>query len=200
VARLHVDHEQVEVIALRLADPADAAAMAAIYAPFVRDTAISFEWEPPTAEEMRERIERTLPRHPWLVLTEEDAVMGYAYATAYRGRAAYQWSAEISVYVEPRAQGRGIASRLCRALFALLSLQGYRVLYGVIALPNPASVRLHEKAGFEGIGVFPAAGYKHGAWHDVLWMRRALRPLDDDPAPPLALPLLDPCAVAAILR
>jgi L-amino acid N-acyltransferase YncA len=185
---------------VRLATPGDAVAVAAIYAPFVRDTAISFEWEPPTVEEMAERIARTLERFPWLVLEEEGAVVGYAYATAYRGRAAYQWSAEVSVYVDPRAHGRGVATRLYTALFALLAAQGYRVLYGVIALPNEASVRLHEKGGFERIGVFEGAGYKHGAWHDVLWMRRALLPLDGDPAPPLPLPALDPAAVEAVLR
>ena len=199
MAGLPHDHGPVAVAPIRLATAADADAIAGIYAPFVRDTAISFEWEPPTVEEMRERIARTLEHLPWLVL-EDGVVVGYAYAAPYRGRAAYQWSAEVSVYVDPRAQRRGIASRLYEALFALLALQGYRVLYGVIALPNEGSVRLHEKAGFERIGVFVGAGYKHRAWHDVLWMRRTLLPLDDDPAPPLPLPLLDPGAVAGILR
>ena len=101
---------------------------------------------------------------------------------------------------DARAQGRGVATRLYGALFELLALQGYRVLYGVIALPNEASVRLHEKVGFERIGVFPAAGYKHGAWHDVLWVRSAVGPLDDDPTPPLPLPALEPGAVEAILQ
>jgi L-amino acid N-acyltransferase YncA len=185
---------------IRLATAEDGAAVAAIYAPFVRDTAISFEWEPPSVEEMRLRIARTLQHYPWLVLTEDEAVIGYAYATAYRSRAAYQWSAEVSVYVEPGAHGRGIATRLYGALFEMLGLQGYRVLYGVIALPNEASVRLHEKVGFERIGVFPAAGFKHGAWHDVLWMRREIGALDEAPGAPVPLAELDPAAVASILR
>jgi L-amino acid N-acyltransferase YncA len=184
---------------IRLATPDDAGAIAAIYAPFVRDSAISFEWEPPTVDEMRGRIEQTLARFPWLVAIDDDGVIGYAYATSYRTRAAYQWSAEVSVYVDPRAHRRGAASALYDALIALLRLQGYRTLYGVIALPNEASVSFHERKGFEKIGVFRAAGFKHGAWHDVLWMRRGLEQSDAEPEPPIPLPALDPSAVEAVL-
>ena len=184
---------------LRIATPDDAHAIAAIYAPFVRDTAITFEWEPPTTEQLRGRIEQTLQQFPWLVASDDDRINGYAYATGYRSRAAYQWTAEVSVYVDPRAQRRGIASRLYDALFALLRLQGIRVVYGVIAVPNDASVALHEKAGFERIGVFPAAGFKHGKWHDVLWMRRVLGALDDDPASPVPLSRLPAAEAEAVL-
>ena len=185
---------------IRLATPEDAGAIAAIYAPYVRDTAISFEWEPPTVEEMRGRIRHTLERFPWLVATDDGRLVGYAYATSYRTRAAYQWSAEVSVYVAPDARRRGVAGMLYDALLGLLRLQGYRTLYGVIALPNEASVSFHETKRFERIGVFPAAGFKHGAWHDVLWMRRALEQVAAEPDPPIPLTELDPARVEGLLR
>ena len=184
---------------IRIATPEDADAIAAIYAPYVRDTAISFEWGPPSVEEMRGRIRQTLERFPWLVAVDDDRLVGYAYATGYRSRAAYQWSAEVSVYVGREAHRRGAGGMLYDTLIALLALQGYRTLYGVIALPNEASVSFHERKGFVRIGTFPAAGFKHGAWHDVLWMRRGIEQADAAPAPPTPLPALDPAVVEGLL-
>ncbi len=174
---------------IRLASPADAAGIAAIYEPICRHTAISFETEPPHADEMARRIAAVLVRLPWLVCVEGDAVLGYAYARPYHERAAYAWTLEVSVYVAEAARGKGIASALYTALFDLLAAQGYRSVLAVIALPNAASVNLHERFGFEQVGRFAAVGYKLGAWHDVGYWQRALRPVDQ--APPALVPIGD---------
>lgn len=189
---------------LRLATGEDAAAVLAIYEPVVRGTAISFEWDPPSVGEMRRRIEDTLARLPWLVAVSPtpagaDEVVGYASASPYRSRTAYQWSVETSVYVAEPWRGHGVARRLYAGLQHLVRAQGYRVAYGVVTLPNPASVGLHERLGFERVGLFRAAGYKLGAWHDVLWLRHELATLDADPAAPVPLDDLDPAVVSEIL-
>jgi L-amino acid N-acyltransferase YncA len=160
---------------LRLAEPADAAGILAIYEPIVRETAISFELEPPSEGEMRRRIESTVERKPWLVCEDGGAVAGYAYATAYRERPAYQWSTETSVYVHPSHQRRGVARGLYTALLAALRAQGFCTALAAVALPNPASVGFHESCGFQWIGVFSSVGYKLGAWHDVGWLQLWLR-------------------------
>lgn len=171
---------------LRLASPTDAAAIAAIYAPVVRETATSFEMEPPDADEMRRRMDAVLPSHPWLVAEEEGQVLGYAYAGAHRSRAAYQWSVEPSVYVAAEAQGRGIGRRLYTALFAVLRAQGFVRAYAGITIPNEASLGLHRAFGFEDVGVYRNVGYKHGAWHDVWWGALDLRlpARGEEPQPP----------------
>jgi L-amino acid N-acyltransferase YncA len=186
---------------IRLATPEDAAAVRTIYAPIVERTAISFEWQTPSTAEMAERIARTLETHPWLVFCEDAEVLGYAYASPYRSRAAYQWSAEVTVYVRSDAQRRGVGSRLYRTLFAVLAAQGYAIVYAAIALPNPTSVALHERLGFEPVGRFPAAGYKHGHWHDVGWWRHSLQEPSSRPAPPIPPSRLrDSAQLEALLR
>ena len=178
----------------RLAVPADASALAAIYAPVVRETATSFESVPPDADEMARRLAETLPSHPWLVAEDAGAVVGYAYAGPHRTRAAYAWAVEPSVYVAERARGRGAGRRLYTALLDVLRLQGFAMAYAGITLPNPASLALHRAFGFEDVGVYPAAGFKHGAWHDVWW--GALRLADrsgglEAPEPPRAVTEID---------
>jgi phosphinothricin acetyltransferase len=173
------------MLMVRPAAEADAAQIAAIYTPFVRDTHTSFEQEPPDAAEMARRIRETLRTHPWLVCERDREVLGYAYATPHRARAAYQWCTETTVYVKEGLRRSGVGRRLYGALFAVLEHQGFRMAYAAIALPNPASAGLHEALGFEPLGVYRAAGYKHGAWHDVGWWQRAVRSLDPNPTPPL---------------
>jgi L-amino acid N-acyltransferase YncA len=178
---------------IRLATTDDAAAIAAIYAPHVTDAATSFELEPPDAAEMARRIGALLAVAPWLVLTEADgdadadAVRGYAYASRHRDRAAYQWSVDVSVYVASGHARRGIGGALYRSLFALLRLQGFCAAHAGITLPNPASVGLHEALGFRPIGIYPAVGFKRGAWHDVGWWQLPLRERTGAPAAPLSL-------------
>lgn len=172
--------------------------MAAIYAPIVRDTAISFEETPPTAEEVTGRIRRTLANHPWIVLESEGDVAGYAYGGDHRGRAAYRWSVETSVYVAAGARAQGVGRSLYETLLALLAAQGFRRAFAGITLPNAPSVAFHEALGFEPVGVYCRVGFKHGAWRDVGWWQRALPgaadgPPEADPAPFEAFRRTDDC-------
>jgi len=170
---------------VRLAEPGDAAGVHAIYAPIVRDTAISFEVDPPSIEEMSRRIASTLPRFPWLVCADRERIEGYVYAGQHRERAAYRWSVDVTAYVHPDARRSGVGHALYTALLAMLFVQGYHRAYAGITLPNAASVGLHESQGFTAIGVYPAVGWKLGDWHDVGWWQRTLRPPARSPAEPL---------------
>ena len=169
---------------LRPATPDDAAGVAAIYAPYVRETPISFEIEPPDAGEMRRRIARSQAAHAWLVCAAGDALLGYAYTSAHSERAAYRWGVDVAVYVRDDARRRGVGCALYAALLRLATAQGYVVAYAGITLPNAASVGLHESLGFTPVGLYPAVGYKLGAWHDVGWWRLALRPASEAPVAP----------------
>jgi len=173
---------------IRLATERDAGPVADIYAPNVTDTVISFESEPPDAGEMRQRIEVTLERYPWLVCERQGRVLGYAYAGAHRSRAAYRWSVDVSVYVHGEAHRTGVGRALYASLFAALELQGFYNAYAGATLPNPPSVGLHEAMGFRPVGVYQGTGYKMGAWHDVGWWHLPLRERGPDPAPPVDLP------------
>ncbi len=172
---------------LRLATAADAEGILAIYAPIVSDTTISFEVEPPTLEQMRDRILSTLERYPWLVWESQAEIAGYAYASRHRERPAYQWSADVSVYVAQQARRKGIGRRLYTPLLGILEDLGYYSALAGIALPNPASVRLHEAMGFRPVGIYRNIGYKLGAWHDVGWWQCRLREYGDSPRPPRRL-------------
>jgi L-amino acid N-acyltransferase YncA len=162
----------------------DAEAIANIYAPFVNDTVISFEDVAPTAGEMAARIERLTKTHAWMVADDDGEILGYAYGCPHRERAAYRWTTEVSVYVDPRHQRRGAGRALYEALLGALSEQGFRIALGVIALPNDASVGLHEACGFKLVGVYPRIGFKHGKWWDVGWWQLDLGGSDSDRPPP----------------
>jgi L-amino acid N-acyltransferase YncA len=181
---------------LRLATSDDAAALVAIYAPMLRDTAITFEVEPVGTDEMRRRVTTTLRRHPWLVAEIDGEVAGYTYAAQHRTRAAYDWSADVSVYLAPQARGHGMGSALYTALLHLLTAQGYANALAGIALPNDASVRLHESLGFTAVGVYRAVGWKLGSWHDVGWWQLRLTNSDAEPRPLIDLPDLPEWRVA----
>jgi L-amino acid N-acyltransferase YncA len=172
---------------VRLASDQDAEGVRAIYAPFVRDTAISFEIDPPTEDEMRQRIRALHGRLPWLVCTDGADLLGYAYGDLLRTRLAYRWSAEVTVYVSPAHQRRGVGQALYTSLLSALRLLGYRNAFAVIALPNPASVGLHEALGFRSAGVLAGAGYKLERWHDVGTWQLALLPLDRPESSPLTV-------------
>lgn len=172
---------------LRLARPEDAAAVAAIYGPVVETSPTTFELDVPSEPEMRRRIEDTLVRWPWLVFENGAGVSGYAYATRHRERGAYQWSADVSVYVAPTQHRRGIGRALYTALLEILGLQGYCNAYAGITLPNAASVGLHESMGFVHLGVYRGVGHKLGRWHDVGWWSCELRFRPERPEPPSLL-------------
>ena len=159
------------------------AAGAAIYRPYVTDTVITFEYEPPTAEDMADRIAVAQEKHGWVVLEEDDRVVGYAYAATWHPRAAYRWACEVSVYLEPGRRRGGAGRTLYAALFDRLAARGYRRLIAGMTLPNPASEGLHRALGFEPIGVQRRIGWKNGDWHDVGWVQRSI----GDDGPPVEL-------------
>lgn len=159
---------------LRLAVPGDAAGMLGIYAPIVAASAITFEYEVPTADAFSARIENTLQQYPWLVAEEDGKIAGYAYAGRFRERAAYQWCCETSVYIHPEFKRLGLARQLYTDLFGRLSEMGMLNAYAVITLPNPESVALHRSMGFAETGILHKAGFKLGAWYDVLLMEKML--------------------------
>jgi phosphinothricin acetyltransferase len=162
------------VIGVRPATPEDAGAIHDIYRPIVEETAISFELESPSVEEMRGRISRLTASHPWLVLEIDGEVRGYAYASPFRDRPAYRWSVETTIYLSEENRGRGMGKVLYISLLDRVTDAGFANAYAGVALPNPGSEALHLSVGFRPIGVFPRAGFKLGEWHDVGWWHRPL--------------------------
>ncbi len=184
-------------ITLRPFRPADAAGVRAIYAPFVTDTAVTFETDVPDAGAFVTRSQDGPAT--WLVATEGPDLLGYAYAGPHRVRCAYRFSTETSIYLGPAGRGRGLGRALYGAVLDLAAAQGYVTAFGVVALPNEASVGLHQTLGFVPVGVHRKTGLKHGAWHDVLWLEKIL---DDHAATerpdPVPLTALDPARVDAV--
>jgi len=158
-------------MSVRIAVPQDADAVAAIYAPYVLETAISFEEAPPSGAEMASRIAATLTTHPFLVFEESGRVLGYAYGGVHNERAAYRWSANVSVYIAHDAHRRGIGRTLYERLLSTLARQGFHSLFAGITLPNAKSAGLHEALGFVHLGTYREVGFKFGRWHDVGWWR-----------------------------
>jgi L-amino acid N-acyltransferase YncA len=164
---------------IRLASEADASAIAAIYWPYVDESRISFEETPPEHDEMARRMQS--PSHPWLVAEQDGAVIGYASTSPMRSRAAYRWSVETGIYLNGAAQGRGIGRQLLSAHLDLLQRQGFVTVIAGIALPNDASVALHEKLGFRLSGIERGVGFKLGEWVDVGRWQRDLAPRSTTP-------------------
>jgi phosphinothricin acetyltransferase len=176
---------------IRVASPADSHQMAEIYAPIVEATHISFELEPPSPAELAERAAKA---HVCLVAETDGRLHGYAYGGRYREKPAYAWSTETTIYVQDGSRGTGVGRRLYRSLLRILAAQNFRRAFAGIALPNDASIRLHEAVGFERVGVNPEAGFKFGRWHDLGWWSTRLndRELPDAPLPLAALGDLKP--------
>ena len=187
-------------LVIRLATPGDGADLARIYRPAVEEHPTSFEASAPDGAEMGRRVEALRPRFPWLVAVEGESLIGYAYASAHRERAAYAWSVEVSAYVDARAHRHGVARALYTRLLAVLGLQGFQNAYAGIALPNPASIGFHEAMGFREVGTYHRVGFKHGQWRDVRWYERAIgaHPAPPDPPRLLAAVLADPAFQAAL--
>jgi L-amino acid N-acyltransferase YncA len=165
----------VTELRVRSATVADAAACAAIYAPYVRETAITFESDPPDEAEMAARIATAIAAHAWLVLVDATTdVVGYAYGSQFKSRAAYRWSCEVSVYLKVGLRRSGGGRALYSALLTILTDRGYRIAVAGMTLPNEASEGLHRAMGFEPVGVHRNIGWKLGAWHDVAFMQRPL--------------------------
>jgi phosphinothricin acetyltransferase len=187
---------------IRFAEPGDAAAIQAIYAPNVESTAISFELEPPSVEEMAARMAKISSQYPWLVCEVDSRVAGYVYACQHRERAAYRWSVDVTVYVDDAFRRRGIGRALYTSLLALVEHQGYAKAFAGITLPNPGSVGVHEAVGFVPVAVYPQVGYKLGQWRDVGWWQLDLRNIAGEPAEPTPIREIcgTPAAAAAIAK
>ena len=160
---------------IRDAVSADTDGLLAIYRPFVLQTPVSFELQPPSAAEFEQRIAAAQSKWAWIVAERAGDLLGYAYGSSFRSRAAYQWSVETSAYVGGAHAGQGVGKALYARLLPILAEKGYCTAYAGITLPNEASVRLHKSAGFGEVGVFRRAGWKFGSWHDVSWWQRELR-------------------------
>ena len=159
---------------IRLATPADAQAILDIYAPYVRNTTLTFDSTVPTIEAFTDKVRKILDMYPFLVSTCDDKVVGFAYAVESRTRDAYKWNVELSIYLDENYHRRGIATALYTALFQILRTQGFVNMYAVIALPNEASVALHRRFGFNQVGVFESTGFKFGRWLDIIWMHHRI--------------------------
>ena len=172
---------------IRLARPADALAIADIYAPYCKDSAITFETVPVPTAQMAERMQRLGEKYPWIVVDIDGQVAGYAYAGQHHERAAYRWATNVSVYVAEAHHRTGIGRALYESLFAILGLQGFTQAIGGITLPNDPSVGLHESLGFTLVGIYRNIGYKLGAWRDVGWWQRPLAHNGGEPSEPLLM-------------
>ena len=178
---------------IRFADPGDAAACLAVYAQYI-DTSITFETVLPSEAEFSGRIRSYGAVYPWLIAEEDEHVLAYAYAHRAQERAAYDWNAELSVYVSRDAAGRGLGTKLYTVLLALLQKQGVRTAYGVVTMPNDASSALHQKLGFRVLGTYRNTGYKNGRWRDVVWFEKPIGSFTDEPQPLVPIPQLPEAA------
>ena len=158
-----------------------------IYAPYVQNTAISFEYAVPTLEEFTQRFLGITAQFPWLVWEENGAILGYAYGSLPFERTAFQWSAEASIYLCPEAQGKGIGRKLYAALEKILKAQGYKKVYAIITTANAPSVAFHEAVGYRHTATMPNCGYKLGNWHGIVWMEKDLNNWDVPPREPLTV-------------
>lgn len=184
---------------LRIAAKEDGAALAAIYAYYVENTAITFEYVAPNADEFGERIAHKLEKYPYIIAEENGRALGYAYADMYRERAAFYWSCELSVYVDKNETGRGIGKCLYGALMDILRIQGFVSVVASITYPNKSSVALHEKMGFTHLGTMHDIGYKFGRWLDLMWFEKRISDADK-PSPIIPFPELDTEKISAVLE
>lgn len=172
-----------EEIIIRAADLRDAEALLNIYIPYVKDTAITFEYEPPTLEEFRARMVRIMQKYPYLVAVADGKIAGYCYVSQFKDRDAYDWSVETTVYVGRELKGRGIGRKLYEKLEEVLKAQHILNLNACIAYPHPESIAFHEKLGYKTVAHFHKCGYKLGVWYDMVWMEKMLGEHTENPLP-----------------
>ncbi len=185
---------------IRLATPADAAAILDIYAPYIRNSSLTFETEVPSLKAFTERIQTYLINWPWLVCESEGKIAGYAYGTRYRERVAYQWCTESSIYMHDNFQKAGIGRVLYATLFDILKIQGFNNVYAVINLPNEKSVAFHERCGFEYFATYEKVGFKLGKWKNVGWWKLNVNDYGDEPAAPIKFAELDKTFLPELLQ
>ncbi|MGT2907356.1 N-acetyltransferase family protein [Streptococcus dentiloxodontae] len=170
-------------MSLRMAVADDAAQLLAIYSYYVENTSITFEYETPSLEEFQARIRTILEKFPYIVAEEDGKILGYAYASSFKERAAYDWTVEWSVYLDKEARSKGLGQKLYDKLTALLRQQNVVTIEACITYPNEKSIRFHQKNGFKEVAHFNKVGYKLGKWHDVVWYEKTLCPPLDQPEP-----------------
>ena len=176
---------------IRTVQLSDAEAILKVYAPFITDTCISFEYVVPSVEEFTQRIASISVEYPYIVLEEDEEIVGYAYAHRYLERVAYSWDVEVTIYLAPKAQGKGLGVILYTALEKLLALQNIKNLYSCITGDNVHSIEMHRSMGYELIGMFPKAGFKHNRWLDVVWMAKVIGEKENAPLPLMPFAELD---------
>ena len=167
---------------IRFATEKDALALLAIYNQYI-DTSITFEYILPSEEEFKNRIREYSKVYPYLICEENGTVLGYVYAHRGMERAAFQWNAEISIYLDPNICGNGMGRKLYALIIELLQLQGVKTVYGSVSTPNPRSVKLHEDMGFYFLGAYHNTGFKAGAWRDLMWFEKQIGEYDENPVP-----------------
>jgi phosphinothricin acetyltransferase len=170
-------------ITIRIAKESDIKEILAIYAPYVTETAITFEYTVPTLDEFRERMRKTLMKYPYLVAVQEAEILGYAYASEFKNRAAYDWAVETTIYVKQESRKSGVGKKLYLALEEVLKQQHICNIYACIAYPNPGSIGFHEHLGYQTIGHFSKCGYKFETWYDMIWMEKMIAEHDQHPEP-----------------
>ena len=168
---------------IRTVQLSDAEAILKVYAPFITDTCISFEYVVPSMEEFSQRIASISAEYPYIVLEEAGEIVGYAYSHRYLERVAYSWDVEVTIYLAPKVQGKGLGVILYDALEKLMALQNIKNLYSCITGDNVHSIEMHRSMGYELIGTFPKAGFKHDRWLDVVWMAKAIGEKENAPLP-----------------
>ena len=184
---------------IRFAQEADAAELLSIYAPYIKDTAITFECEIPSLDEFRDRIRKISSDYPYIVYLVEGKIIGYAYAHRHMERSAYQWNAELSVYIDTNHVHRGVGKALYTVLIELLKLQNVRNIYGGVTLPNVNSEKLHAYFGFKKLGEYHHTGYKCGAWHTVAWFEKTIGAYSLDPLPFVPINVMDKKVLGKLL-
>lgn len=178
-------------IIIRMAKKSDAAELLNIYAPYVRSTAITFEHAVPTIKEFSDRMKKTLSKYPYLVAVKDEEIFGYAYASTFKNRAAYDWAVETTIYVKQEIRKRGVGKKLYQTLEDVLKRQNICNLYACIAYPNPASIGFHEHLGYQTIGHFSKCGYKFETWYDMIWMEKIIAEHPSNPKPFMPITELD---------
>lgn len=190
----------MSTVHFRRATEEDVVPILAIYAPYVTDSAITFEYDVPNEEEFRQRIRTISAEYPYFVCESDVQIIGYAYAHRHMERAAYQWNAEISIYIRQGFTGKGLGKTMCQALIDLLRLQGIRNVFSCVTIPNERSAHLHHSMEFSTEGIFQNAGYKCGKWQTIAWFRKNIAPYTNEPAPFLPISRIDRQLIDSILE
>jgi L-amino acid N-acyltransferase YncA len=169
---------------IRCFQPGDSTAILDIYAPFILNSAVSFEESVPNISDFEKRLKVIADKYPFFVFSDNREILGYAYGTKHRERAAYRWIVETTIYMHHSATGKGLGKLLYETLLAELINRNFTLAYGIITLPNDGSVQLHKSCGFSEMVIHTNAGWKNGQWNDVIWMKKELNPVSNPPLEP----------------